>query len=103
MNKIGGISKIMEHPEAKIIIVSQEKNALLLASDVSQKWGVDPNYVRELYRRGLLKGIKFSNKTVKFREKEIEDFEIWAEDKNLSNLDAIVDIRTGKIATRKFE
>lgn len=80
----------------QVTVILQENTKLMLARDVAQKWGCDANFVRKLYRIGLLKGIKFSNKTVKFRREEIDRFEKWAEDKDLSDLEHITDVRTGQ-------
>lgn len=93
---------IIDIDKEKKTITIEENDKLLTAADVGKKWGCDPNYVRELYRRGFLKGIKFTVKTIKFRREEIEEFEKWAEDKNMSNLDQIMDIRTGAIITKRF-
>lgn len=89
--------------KGKTTLVIHQNNKLMLASEIGKKWGCDPNYVRELYRLGLLKGIKFTNKTVKFRREEVEQFEKWAEDKDLSDLTCIKDVRTGLCVTRKVD
>ncbi|MDO5410422.1 MAG: DNA-binding protein [Lachnospiraceae bacterium] len=82
--------------------MEKTERRLLVANDVAKKWGCDPNYVRELYRRGLLKGIKLTKRTVKFREEEINSFEVWAEDKDLADLDHMYHVRTGEIVLKRF-
>lgn len=102
MGHIDQLLEIISANNGDITIIIKENEKLMLASDVAKKWGSDANYVRELYRRGLLKGIKFSNKTVKFRRQEVEDFEKWAEDKELADLDNITNIRSGEKIYKRF-
>lgn len=99
--RMGKSYDFVSFDKEKMTILIKEDDRLLTASEVGKKWGCDPNYIRELYRRGLLKGIKFTVKTIKFRREEVEAFEKWAEDKNLADLDRITDIRTGCIVTER--
>ncbi len=102
MDKKNNMVEILSCDQNKITVIVKENNRLFTASEVGKKWGCDPNYVRDLYRHGLLKGIKFTNRTVKFRKEEIESFEKWAEDKDLADLDNITDIRTGANIFSRF-
>lgn len=102
MNQIDKIVEILKSSSNNITIIIKNDDELLLATDVAKKWKCNPNYVRNLYYKGFLKGLKFSNKTIKFRKEEIEDFEIWAENKDLSNLEKVIDIRTGEKITQRI-
>lgn len=67
---------------------------------VAKRWQKHPDYVRKVQQSGLLRGLNLGG--IRFRPEEVEEFEIWAQGKDLTDLEHIKDIHTGKEVPHRF-
>ena len=88
------IQSVIKNTKMEFVVKTEPK--LLTALEVAKKWGCNANLVRDLYRKGFLKGIRVSAKTVRFRWEEVIAFEIWAQGKDISNVNNIRDVYTNE-------
>ena len=68
---------------------------ILTTAEVADVLHVNPNYVGELRKRGLLKMMKLGS--WKCRRSTLDAFIAWAENKDFSDLNNVRDLETGEI------
>lgn len=70
---------------------------ILTTAEVADVLHVNQNYVGELRKRGLLKMMKLGQ--WKCRRATLDEFIVWAENKDFSDMNNIRDLTTGEIVT----
>ena len=70
---------------------------------VAERWRKHPDFVRKVLASGLLRGLNFGGtQGTRIRPEEVAEFEIWAQGKDLTDLDHIKDIYTGEEVPHRF-
>lgn len=70
---------------------------------VAERWRKHPDFVRKVLACGLLRELNFGGtQGTRIRPEEVEDFEVWAQGKDLTDLGHIKDIRTGEEVPHRF-
>lgn len=81
-------------------VTMAEVDKLWTVPVIAKRWAKHPDYVRQLQRLGLLRGLNLNG--MRYRPEEVKEFEKWAEGKDLSDPKHIKDLYTGEEVPHRF-